>query len=460
VSGFFRGLKELRKYPSAIVGLAIILFLIVVAIYTMITIPYDEAVRLWRGGEDVWYDSPKNARPLWSNWLTRDKLPSTIVQSTEAGASGDRDAVEKTIEVVDEEKQMTDISFSFTFDYPYDGFPQEVSLFLDTQYAEKAPYISLAWLTPDGREIRVADFTADRSASYRFSQDEKLQRRLGGLLPHVGLFADPACCDDSSQEPVALKGTYTLQVRGLVFEEGADIDGELVIYGQIHGPAGTDHRRRDLAVALLWGTPIALSFGLLAAVGTTVTTMIIAAIGVWYGGWVDETIQRITEVNLILPVLPILIMVGTFYSRSIWLMLGVIIVLSIFGAGIKTYRAVFLQVKEAPYIEAARAYGANDVQIITRYLVPRIIPLLIPQLVVLIPTFVFLEASLAVLGLGDPTLPTWGKIIDNARTNGALYQGLYYWVLEPSVLLMLTGLAFALVGFSLDRIFNPRLRGL
>jgi peptide/nickel transport system permease protein len=81
-------------------------------------------------------------------------------------------------------------------------------------------------------------------------------------------------------------------------------------------------------------------------------------------------------------------------------------------------------------------------------------------LVVLVPTFVFLEASLAVLGLGDPTLPTWGKVINEARTNGALYQGLYYWMLQPAVLLMLTGLAFALVGFSLDRIFNPRLRGL
>ncbi|MGD8625954.1 MAG: ABC transporter permease subunit, partial [Anaerolineae bacterium] len=164
-------------------------------------------------------------------------------------------------------------------------------------------------------------------------------------------------------------------------------------------------------------------------------------------------------VNLILPLLPILIMVGTFYSKSIWVMLGCIIVLSIFGAGIKTYRAVFLQVKESPYIEAARAYGAGSGRIIFRYLVPRIVPLLVPQLVTLVPFFVFIEASLAVLGLGDPTLPTWGKVINEAYYGGALYQGLYYWVLEPAMLLMLTGLAFALVGFSLDRVFNPRLRG-
>jgi len=246
----------------------------------------------------------------------------------------------------------------------------------------------------------------------------------------------------------------------VTFEADSDVDAELVIYGQVYGIAGTDHLRRDLKVALLWGIPVALAFGLLAALGTTVTTMVISAIGTWFGGWVDELIQRITEVNLVIPLLPILIMVGTFYDRSIWTILGVTILFSIFGGGIKTYRAIFMQVKESPYIEAARAYGASSGRIILQYLVPRIIPMLIPQLVTLIPSYVFLEASLAVLGLGDPILPTWGKIIQDAQANGALYQGLYYWVLELAVLLMLTGLAFAMLGFSLDRVFNPRLRGI
>ena len=86
------------------------------------------------------------------------------------------------------------------------------------------------------------------------------------------------------------------------------------------------------------------------------------------------------------------------------------------------------------------------------------IPLLIPGLVLGVPTYVFLEATLAALSLGDPVLPTWGKVIYDAQSNGAVYNGFYYWILEPAVLLVLTGLAFAMVGFSLDRIFNPRLR--
>jgi peptide/nickel transport system permease protein len=151
-------------------------------------------------------------------------------------------------------------------------------------------------------------------------------------------------------------------------------------------------------------------------------------------------------------------MVGTFYSRSIWSILGVTILLNIFTGAIKGYRAIFMQAKESMYIEAARAYGTSNGRIIFRYLIPRMIPLLIPGLVSAVPTFVFLEASLAVLGLGDPVLPTWGKIINDAASNGALYKGYYYWVLEPAVLLMITGLGFAILGFALDRVFNPRLR--
>ena len=140
------------------------------------------------------------------------------------------------------------------------------------------------------------------------------------------------------------------------------------------------------------------------------------------------------------------------------MILGATIALSIFTGAIKGFRSIFLQVQESMYIEAARAYGASGIRIVFFYLIPRMIPLLIPGLVSSVPAFVFLEASLAVLGLGDPVLPTWGKIIQDANMNGALYRGYYYWILEPTVLLMITGLGFAMLGFALDRIFNPKLR--
>ncbi|MEM0208243.1 MAG: hypothetical protein QW360_01475, partial [Thermofilum sp.] len=83
---------------------------------------------------------------------------------------------------------------------------------------------------------------------------------------------------------------------------------------------------------------------------------------------------------------------------------------------------------------------------------------IVPGLISAVPGYVFLEAALSFLGLGDPFLPTWGKILNDAQNAGALYRGYYYWVLEPSILLMLTAFAFAFLGFALDRIVNPRLR--
>jgi len=447
VNALKNSFREIFRYPSAIAGLVVISLLVVLAAYAMITIPYAEAIRLWRGGEDVWYKNPKFAAPAWSNFFSATKLPVSFdVDSANGGM---------TKVVTPGDKGTSRIDITYDFDFSYDAYPQEMLLYFDAKYIAKQPFVSIYLLTPDGRKTRVSDFGVDQKYTFRFSQDEKLKRRLGGQEIMTGLFSTP-----KTDPAVPLKGKYQLILNVVTFEEGSDLDAELVFHGQVYGLAGTDQARRDLMVPLLWGAPIALAFGLIASLGTSVLTMIIAAVGAWYAGWVDELIQRITEVNLVLPFLNILIMVGTFYSRSIWLILGVTILLSIFTGAIKGYRAIFMQVKESTYIEAARAYGASNTRLIFLYLIPRMIPLLIPGLVSSVPAFVFLEATLAVLGLGDPVLPTWGKIINDAWGNGALYKGYYYWILEPAVLLMVTGLGFAMLGFALDRIFNPRLRGM
>lgn len=438
-------LRELSHYPSAVVSLVLILLLVGVSIYAVTSIPYAEATRLWRGGEEIWYANPRQAAPEWLNWFTKKKQPVSFALKT------DDPAVTK--EVTTDERGNSEIILTYTFDFAYDYFPQDVIIYFTSVYATKQPYADVIWITPDGREIRVNNFALPDRQTYRISQDERLKRLLRNEPPLEALFRDPKI-----ETPTPLKGTYQLVISAYTFEKDSSVDAELILHGTLAGWAGTDHLRRDLGIALLWGTPIALAFGLLAALGATITTMIIAAIGAWYRGWVDELIQRITEINLVLPFLPLLLMIGTFYSRSIWIILGAAILLSIFSGSIKTNRAIFLQIKESPFIEAARAYNASDWRIILRYLTPRLIPTLVPQLVTLVPTYVFIEASLAVLGLGDPILPTWGKVINDAFVNSAPYLGLYYWMLEPAVMLVITGMAFSMLGFSLDRIFNPRLR--
>ena len=442
-----RFFAEISQYPSAVVGMVLILGLVTFSIYTVVALPYREAISLWRGDENVWYKTPKTAQPKWINWFRKDDVPETFWLNTAEGQGT------KTEEF---SKGTNKIFISLPFEYNSTYFPQEVSIYFTSKFTAKEPFVDIKLITPGGEEIRVGSFAVGRKHTYRFSQDQKLQRRLKGNSPEQGIFMD---LESETELLKAVPGTYELQIEGVGFEENSTVDAEFVVYGDVYGWAGTDHRRRDLSIALMWGAPVALAFGLLAALGTTVTTMIIAAVGTWYGGWVDELIQRITEVNLILPFLSILIMIGTFYSRSLQAMLVAVIALSIFGGAIKGFRANFLQIKESSYVEAARAYGASDIRIIMRYLVPRIIPLLLPQLVILIPANVFLEASLTIIGLGDPVLPTWGKLIREGIGNGALLQGQFYWVLQPAVILLITGLSFAMVGFSMDRIFNPKLRG-
>jgi peptide/nickel transport system permease protein len=438
---WWTGLRSLRHYPSLVAGLVVILIFIVVSVYAVIAVPYSEAIRLWRGGPGVWDENPRTAAPVWFDLFTSKKLSRTIKIASE-------DQGILHVEPLDDETDL--ITIELPFNYGYDSSPTELNLFTNTSTSLSA---SILWYTPDGRVITINEDRPIRGApqTYYVSQDSGLFEQLGRRLPHLALFADP---QDGKR---VLKGDYEMVVTAQV-PQGADLSAKLVVYGEVHGWAGTDHQRRDISVALLWGAPIGLIFGVLAAVGTTVITFALSAIGTWLGGKVDSAFQWLTQVNLIIPVLPVLIMFGYLYDRSIWTMLGLVIALNIFGATMLTNRAMFLQAKESPYIEAAQAYGAKNLRIIFRYLMPRIAPTLLPQLVLIVPTFVFLEATLSVLGLGDPVMPTWGKVIYDGYGEGALYKGLYYWMVEPAILLMLLGVGFSLIGYSLDRIFNPKLR--
>ena len=439
---FGRALWEVFRHPSAVLGLVVISFMVGLSLYTVLTIPQERMLAEWRG-DNALSEVPKNARPLWVNYVTRDNLPPTLTSDSQLGDG---------TKIVQPLGELEEILIELPIEFVYDQFPQSLTLEFSTTSPTKSPHTSLAWLTPDGRTINVGDLSPKSEERYYFN-DNRLLRRLGGQPAPQGLFADP-----QSDPPRPLHGTYTLQISTLSFEEGTDIEAKLVVYGLLHGWGGTDGQRRDLGLALLWGLPTALGFGITAAVITTIGMMFFASLGAWYGGWLDALIQRLSDINLVIPLLPILAMITLFYELSIWYLLAVAALFTIFGSGIKNYRAIFLQVKQAPYIEAAQAYGAGDGRIITRYLVPRIMPVLVPQLVTLIPTYVFLEASLAFIGLSHRTLPTWGKIISDAHRASALLNGHYYWILQPTVLLLLTSLAFALFGFALERIFNPRLQ--
>jgi peptide/nickel transport system permease protein len=435
---------EMRRYPSAVLGFLVILSLVGLSFYTLIKYPYSDAVRTWNFSGHISQTIPSTAAPAWTNLFRRDTQPESIIINTR----GDQVLMTST----QMENGWTETVTVFPFDYPYRGFPKNLHIVVYPNFSEKSPHISLLWRTPDGREYAFGDFSSPRTERIPFTENRRLMRQLGGQSPQEGLFADP-----QAEELRALPGQYELIMTALMFEENSGVDAEFQLEGRVYGLSGTDHRRRDLTLALMWGAPVALAFGFLGAFGTTVTTMVVAGISAWFGGWADSLIQRLTEVNMILPAFPILLIVYNFYWKSFWGILGVAVLLGIFSGAIKTYRSIFLTAKDAPYIEAARAYGSSSWRIIFRYLVPRILPVIIPQLIILIPTYVYLEATLAFLNMSDPLLPTWGKVIREGISNGAL-EGAYHWLLMPAGILTLTGLAFLMVGYAFERVLNPRLR--
>ncbi len=448
-----KALKELRRYPTAIFGGVILAIFVIVSIYAVIAVPYDEAVRRWRPGE-MHYENPDRAAPVWFDWFTSDRMSRTIVTTLSRATITEESLGDgmKRMEIV------------IPFNYRYDRYPTEVQLYHRWSFQTRQPQVSVFWRKPDGEEIALHPLREtlhrDEFPTFYISQNAGLRAELGRmagtdrLAPRYGLFAS----DITDLDKGPMQGLYEVVVEAVMAEEDSVREMRMRVYGEIHGWAGTDHRRRDLTIALLWGAPIGLMFGIVAAVGAQLSTFVIAGIGVWFGGKLDALFQKLTELTMILPNLAILIMIAHLYSPTLWRVLLIIVVLNIFSASYKVYRAMFLQSKELPYIEASRAYGAGNFRIIFRYLLPRMAPILLPQFVIIIPAFVFLEASLAVLGLGDPTLPTWGKVLNDAHGARALITGHYYWIIQPSILLMLIGFGFAMVGYSLDRVVNPKLR--
>jgi peptide/nickel transport system permease protein len=440
-------LRLLFSQPSGFIGSIILLAMFGISIYTAFALPIEQMAKDWRdtGPHGIWYAIPKNALPVWVNFFRKDKLPETILLDSRKGQAV------KNLSVVSPE--LTETTISFKFDYQYDELPQGLTVYLYDQSQKKFALAHLTWITPDGREFDLGTVKlSSGTKAFYLSQGGFIQSADKKSIAIETLFAGPSAGEDR-----AASGIYQLLVKGYLFEEGSDLDAEAVLHGQVYGLAGADDLRRDLMLPLLAGMPVALAFGLLGAIATSFLAMFIAALGAWYGGWVDNLIQRISDVNMTIPTLAIAILVFLMYSNSIWAVLGTLVLLSVFGSPLKNYRAAFLQVKSSPYVEAAVSQGASDWRIIWKYLMPRIYPTMIPQIAIMAPVYVYYEVTLAFLGISDPALPTWGRVIYNAIQHQAFqYHPLR--VLIPMALLLTLGLGFALLGSALDRILNPRLR--
>jgi peptide/nickel transport system permease protein len=169
--------------------------------------------------------------------------------------------------------------------------------------------------------------------------------------------------------------------------------------------------------------------------------------------------MRFTDMLLVIPTLPLLIVLVAVLGANIWNLIIIIGFLGWMGFA-RIIRSQVLSLRERPFIEAAKAAGAGAGRIITRHIFPNIVSLTYVNLALTVPGAILGESALAFLGLSDPQANSWGHMFENVNTAGAisLKPPPWWWVLPPGFGIMLISLSFVLIGYALDEIFNPRLR--
>ncbi|WP_405823376.1 ABC transporter permease [Streptomyces sp. NBC_00838] len=221
-------------------------------------------------------------------------------------------------------------------------------------------------------------------------------------------------------------------------------------------PLGTDQFGRSLLGLLIWGARISLIVGLLAAALSVAIGTFVGIIAGHFGGWFATVAMRVTDWFLVMPALVLAIVLATVMSRSIWTVILAIGVTS-WPTTARLVRAQTIAVESRPYIERARALGGGHGHVMTRHVLPNVMPLVLAQTTLGISTAILTEATLAFLGLGDPSVVSWGGMLQDAREAGAVSSGHWWYLAPPGIAIALVALAFTLCGRAIEAVLNPKL---
>ena len=222
-------------------------------------------------------------------------------------------------------------------------------------------------------------------------------------------------------------------------------------------PLGTDDSGRSVLTLLIWGSRISLFVGLFAtAISMVIGTLIGLASG-FFEGWTGRILFRFTEWFLVIPFLPLAIVLASVLGRSLFNVALVIGVTSWPGTAF-LIRSQTLSIKERPYLERARVLGAGRWHQMSRHVLPNVMPMVFANTTLTVALAIIAETTLSFLGLGDPTRVSWGSMLDDAFSVGAMTTGAWWFIVPPGVCVVLVVLAFTLVGQALEEVLNPRLR--
>jgi peptide/nickel transport system permease protein len=438
------------KNKTGLVGIGILGLLLLICALTAVFVPLD-TYKQWNNPAS-WTAFPKSALPAWVNYFSEKKIPEHQI-------------IDASQTILQKKDASNVILQKFEVDYQFDYFPNDFIFQYSTRY-EGSPVLQIDILRPDGASLRLLSSSLPESSHVYsdkiFSTNDNIKKnlllqKLHFSYPIDAFPASEIIFADTNNHDV-LKGKYTFLVRLIgVNSENSISESELILGGKVFGIIGTDELRRDLAVGLLWGTPIALFIGIVVSIGSVVSGLIFGVYSGYKGGRTDESMMRLNDIIYALPALPFLIILSVTTSNSIFLLIGFLIIFGWVGVA-KVSRSMALQIKTRQFVDAAKTMGQKDSRIIFRHIIPQILPYALASIAISVPAAITTEAGLSFLGLGDPTFPTWGQILHDAKSHGAAARGLWWWIVPPGIMVAVTGLAFVFIGNSLEKLANPKLK--
>ena len=238
----------------------------------------------------------------------------------------------------------------------------------------------------------------------------------------------------------------------------ATADGPLLAAPSFDYPLGTDNYGRSMLALMVQGARISLLVGFTAAMGTMVIGAGIGITAGYFGGTrIDTALNGITNWFLVLPWIALAIALTAVIGPTL---VNVIVVIAItsWASTARVVRSQALSVKERPFIERSRALGATHGHLITRHVLPNVFPILFANAVLMIALAILSETTLSILGLGPADALSWGRIIDDSFSAGALTAGWWWWLIPPGLAIMTVTLSFTMLGFALDEVLSPKLR--
>ncbi|MEX1264396.1 MAG: ABC transporter permease [Actinomycetota bacterium] len=220
---------------------------------------------------------------------------------------------------------------------------------------------------------------------------------------------------------------------------------------------GTDADGRSVFWLVVHGARMSLLVGLVASVITMVIGSLVGIVAGFVGRFSDTVLMRMADFLLVIPWLALAIVLASIFGQNIWVVIGIIGFTSWPGAA-RLIRAQTLSVKEHLYVERSKALGAGSWYVISRHILPNVMPIILANAILVVAIAILSESALSFLGLGDPLRVTWGTIIEEAFSRGATSIGAWWWLLTPSFCIVTVVLGFTMVGYALDEIINPRIR--